>query len=51
MFGLSSLEDLPETELSPTAIDEKSLAVEEVGFVGGTAEESDLTENTATDGE
>ena len=51
VFGLSSLEDLPETELSPTAIDEKSLAVEEVGFVGGTAEESELTENTATDGE
>ena len=51
VFGLSSLEDLPETELSPTAIDEKSLAVEEVGFVDGTAEESELTENTATDGE
>ena len=35
VFGLSSLDDLPETELSPTAVDEKSLAVEEVGFVGG----------------
>ena len=37
VFGLSSLDELPETELSPTAVDEKSLAVEEVGFVGADA--------------
>lgn len=33
VFGLSSLDELPETELSPTAVTERSLAVEEVGFV------------------
>ncbi len=38
VFGLSSLDDLPETELTPVAVDEKSLAVEEVGFIGGSAE-------------
>lgn len=33
VFGLSSLEDLPETELSPTAeASPEALAVEEVGF-------------------
>ena len=36
VFGLSSLEDLPETELSPTAdITPEALAVEEVGFISG----------------
>ena len=38
VFGLSSLDELPETELTPTAVDEKSLAVEEVGFIGGNVE-------------
>ena len=38
VFGLSSLEDLPETELSPTAdITPDALAVEEVGFTAGLA--------------
>jgi hypothetical protein len=32
VFGLSSLDELPETELSPTAVTEEALAVEEVGF-------------------
>ena len=33
VFGLSSLDELPETELSPTAqVTESALAVEEVGF-------------------
>ena len=32
VFGLSSLDELPETELSPTAISEEALTVEEVGF-------------------
>lgn len=38
VFGLSSLDELPETELTPVAVDEKSLAVEEVGFIGRSAE-------------
>ena len=50
VFGLSSLDELPETELSPTAVDEKSLAVEEVGFVGGstdvTSAETEVSEIT-----
>ena len=38
VFGLSSLEDLPETELSPTAdVTPDTLAVEEVGFTAGMA--------------
>ena len=38
VFGLSSLEDLPETELSPTAdVTPDALAVEEVGFTAGLA--------------
>ncbi len=32
VFGLSSLDELPETELTPVATDENSLAVEEIGF-------------------
>jgi len=32
VFGLSSLDDLPKTELSPTAISEDSLTVEDIGF-------------------
>lgn len=41
VFGLSSLDELPETELTPTAVDEKSLAVEEVGFIGGNIDTTD----------
>lgn len=38
VFGLSSLEDLPETELSHTAdVTPDALAVEEVGFTAGLA--------------
>ena len=38
VFGLSSLEDLPETELSPTAeTPPEAMAVEEVGFTAGAA--------------
>ena len=38
VFGLSSLDDLPETELSPTAeATPEALAVEEVGFTAGMA--------------
>ncbi len=32
VFGLSSLDDLPETELSPAVPTQEALAVEEVGF-------------------
>lgn len=36
VFGLSSLDDLPETELSPTATPTpEAMAVEEVGFTAG----------------
>jgi hypothetical protein len=38
VFGLSSLEDLPETELSPTSEPSPdAMAVEEVGFTSGLA--------------
>lgn len=38
VFGLSSLEDLPETELSPTVeATPEAMAVEEVGFTAGMA--------------
>ena len=38
VFGLSSLDDLPETELSPTAENTpEAMAVEEVGFTAGIA--------------
>ncbi len=38
VFGLSSLEDLPETELSPTTeTPPEAMAVEEVGFTAGAA--------------
>ena len=38
VFGLSSLEDLPETELSPSdAAPPEAMAVEEVGFTAGLA--------------
>ena len=35
VFGLSSLEDLPETELSPSDTTPDAMAVEEVGFTAG----------------
>ncbi len=36
VFGLTSLDDLPETELSPTVeADPEAMAVEEVGFTAG----------------
>ena len=39
VFGLSSLDDLPETELSPSLVpDPEAMAVEEVGFVSGMAQ-------------
>lgn len=49
VFGLNCLEDLPETELSPSAIPAPdAVAVEEVGFTAGLAQaapvESDKTE-------
>ena len=32
VFGLSSLDELPQTELSPTTVREEQLAIEEIGF-------------------
>ena len=32
VFGLSSLDELPKTELSPTTVGEEQLAIEEIGF-------------------
>ena len=32
VFGLSSLDELPETELTPTTVGAEALAVEEIGF-------------------
>jgi hypothetical protein len=56
VFGLSSLDELPETELSPTPqVTEEALAVEEVGFssalastpaLNETADEASATEET-----
>ena len=44
VFGLSSLEDLPETELTPTQeATPEALAVEEVGFTAGMAAMADAT--------
>ena len=45
VFGLSSLEDLPETELSPTAdVTPEALAIEEVGFTTGLAGSPEVNE-------
>ena len=44
VFGLSSLDELPETELSPANITE-SLAIEEVGFSSALAGATQLTIN------
>ena len=43
VFGLSSLDELPETELSPTATAPEAMAVEEVGFTAGLAAISEET--------
>jgi len=48
VFGLSSLDELPETELSPTATTPEAMAVEEVGFTAGIAAVSEKkSENNA----
>lgn len=44
VFGLSSLEELPQTELSPTDSESSPLAVEEVGFVSASATDVDAIE-------
>ena len=45
VFGLSSLEDLPETELSPSAVPSPdAMAVEEVGFTAGLAAASEAAQ-------
>ena len=49
VFGLSSLDDLPETELSATPIlSPEAMAVEEVGFVSGAVKETSETTAEAT---
>ena len=49
VFGLSSLEDLPETELSPTAeTTPEAMAVEEVGFTGGLAAVAEASEESTS---
>ena len=51
VFGLSSLEDLPETELSPSAVPSPdAMAVEEVGFTAGLAAASETAESTGEEG-
>ena len=48
VFGLSSLEDLPETELSPSAVPSPdAMAVEEVGFTAGLAAASEAAAQEA----
>ena len=48
VFGLSSLEDLPETELSPSAVPSPdAMAVEEVGFTAGLATASETITDMA----
>ncbi len=55
VFGLSSLDELPKTELSSTAVDQEQLTIEEIGFssalnvseaLGGKS----AAEDTTTDG-
>ena len=45
VFGLSSLDELPETELTPAAGGEEALAIEEVGFSSALAAATQLTIN------
>jgi hypothetical protein len=48
VFGLSSLDDLPETELSPTAeTTPEAMAVEEVGFTAGMSAMAEAVEESA----
>jgi segregation and condensation protein B len=48
VFGLSSLDDLPETELSPTAeTTPEAMAVEEVGFTAGMSAIAEAVEESA----
>ena len=47
VFGLSSLDDLPETELSPAPAAEEALAVEEVGFSSALSAMSGATVQTS----
>lgn len=50
VFGLSSLDELPETELSPTATPTpEAMAVEEVGFTAGTTASEGAAQNEATE--
>lgn len=54
VFGLSSLDELPETELTPTTADAEALAVEEVGFSSALAsmadpEKQDKAEDSSND--
>lgn len=44
VFGLSSLEELPQTELSPTSSESSPLAIEEVGFVSVATTDADSSE-------
>jgi len=44
VFGLSSLDELPETELTPSGAEE-ALAIEEVGFSSALAAATQLTIN------
>ena len=50
VFGLSSLDDLPETELTPAPAEE-ALAVEEVGFSSALAVMTEADQATVTDEE
>ena len=52
VFGLRSLEDLPETELSPTSTPQpEAMAVEEVGFSSALSSPDSPIEKTAEDTE
>lgn len=52
VFGLRSLEDLPETELSPTSAPEpEAMAVEEVGFTSALTSQGSQSEESAEDTE
>lgn len=43
VFGLSSLDELPQTELSPTTVSDEQLAIEEIGFSSALNVESELS--------
>ena len=46
VFGLSSLDELPQTELSPTSINEEQLTIEEIGFSSALNVTADTSTNT-----